>query len=195
MTAATTSFDLGPAAAAVKALIPGVRDEQLTGPTPCAETPVAQLLDHLLGLAVAFRLAAEKVTNEITASPPRASGDHLHPAWRTELPARLDALVAAWREPAAWVGDAQAGGATFPAPVMARFGLDELVLHGWDLARATGQPYAPDDAVVAACLPLFPEEQTGGVPGMFGPRVDVPADAPLLDRLVAASGRRPDWRP
>ena len=45
----------------------GVRDDQLTGPTPCTGTSVAAMLDHLLGLTTAFRMAAKKVRSEGTA--------------------------------------------------------------------------------------------------------------------------------
>jgi uncharacterized protein (TIGR03086 family) len=74
---------------------------------------------------------------------------------------------------------------------------DELVLHGWDLARATGQGYEPDEAALRAAYGLLEgaAEQAGEGRGMFGPVVAVERDAPLLDRAVGLSGRTPDWRP
>src|SRR3954468_15005871 len=104
----TTTFDLGPAADEVARVVSGVRDDQLADPTPCEGTPVAQLLDHLVGLTYAFRLAAEKSTGGVTSRAPRSSADHLDPAWRERLPEQLDALAAAWRDPAAWEGQAEA---------------------------------------------------------------------------------------
>ncbi len=195
MTDATARPDLGPTAAAVKAVVSGVRDEQLTDPTPCADTPVAQLLDHLVGLTYAFRLAAEKSTSGVTARAPVSSAEHLAADWRTRLPEQLDALAAAWRRPEAWEGDAEAGGVSLPAAVMGLVAINEVVIHGWDVARATGQPYQPDPAAVQACLSLFPDDEAEGSAGMFGPRVPVPADAPPLDRLIGASGRDPGWTP
>jgi uncharacterized protein (TIGR03086 family) len=195
MTDATARPDLGPTAAAVKAVVSGVRDEQLTDPTPCTDTPVAQLLDHLVGLTYAFRLSAEKSTGGVTAKAPVSSAEHLAADWRTRLPEQLDALAAAWRRPEAWEGDAEAGGVTLPAAVMGLVAINEVVIHGWDVARATGQPYQPDPAAVEACLGLFPDDEADGSAGMFGPRVPVPADAPPLDRLIGASGRDPGWTP
>ncbi len=185
--------DLEPAARRVAALLDGVPDSALDAPTPCAGTSVAGLLDHLLGLAEAFRAAAAKEPDPGVAS---TSANDLDPRWRTLLPRRLDALVAAWRDPAAGEGTASAGGVEMPAPEMAVVALDELVLHGWDLARATGQLYEPDPADVKAILRFL--EAFGspeGTPGLFGPAVPVPDDAPAFDRALGLGGRDPGWRP
>jgi uncharacterized protein (TIGR03086 family) len=191
----TARLDLGPTAEQIKTLVQGVRGEQLTGPTPCADTPVAQLLDHLVGLTLAFRLAAEKATGEFTASPPQSSADRLDPQWRTVLPQRLDELVAAWRQPDAWAGETQAGGVTLPASVMGAVALNELVVHGWDLARATGQAYRPDPAALAVSASMVQDAPAEGTPGMFGPPVPVPDDAPELDKVIGKTGRDPAWTP
>jgi uncharacterized protein (TIGR03086 family) len=187
-----TAPDLEPAARRVAALIDGIPDSALGAPTP-ADIPVAGLLDHFMGLTEAFRAAARKEPDP--GAPPEASAEHLDPRWRTVLPARLDALVAAWRDPAAVQGTASAGGVEMPAPDILIVALDELVLHGWDLARATGQPYEPDPADVTAILGFV--ESFGspeGTPGLFGPAVPVPDDAPAFDRALGLSGRDPAWR-
>lgn len=183
--------DLEPAARRLAALLDGVPDSALDDPTPSTDTTVATLLDHILGLAEGLRASALKEPTEA----PEASAEHLDPQWRTVLPPRLDALVAAWREPGAGEGTTSAGGLEFPAAEVALVTLDELVMHAWDLARATGQPYEPDPADVAAIMPFleaFGGEQ--GVPGLFGPAVPVPDDAPLFDRALGLSGRDPAWR-
>jgi uncharacterized protein (TIGR03086 family) len=75
--------------------------------------------------------------------------------------------------------------------------VDELVIHGWDLARATGQPYEPDPAALQLChgLLLAAADDPSRGDGIFGPVVPVPEDAPLLDRAVGLSGRDPGWTP
>ena len=191
----TTTLDLGPQAAEVARLAAGVRDDQLDAPTPCADTPVAALLDHLVGLSLAFRLAAEKRSEP---PPPAASADALVPDWRERLPRQLDELVAAWRAPEAWEGMTEVGGVTMPAPQIAVVGLDELLVHGWDLAAATGQEFRVADADAEACLGFVDQVNGGGrvsPPGLFGPAVPVPDDAPVLDRLLALTGRDPGWTP
>jgi uncharacterized protein (TIGR03086 family) len=84
---------------------------------------------------------------------------------------------------------------------------DDLVLHGWDLARATGQDDAmePEDverlwSITTAIPPeLMEKYRTPGAfgPGIevFGPEVEIPEDAPLQDRLLALIGRDPGWSP
>ena len=186
------TFDLGPATAATAGVVAGIRDEQLGDPTPCAGTPVTGLLSHLAGLAYAFRMAAEKTPVEGSAS---ADPAHLPVDWRTRIPADLDALAAAWRDPAAWEGMTAAGGVEMPGEVTAVVALDEVVVHGWDLAVATGQPYDVDPALADACREFAESFGDDRPPSLYGPVVPVPADAPALDRLLGATGRDPGWKP
>jgi len=194
-------LDLDPAADEVIRLLNGVTDDQLTGATPCADTSVGALLDHLMGLSLAFAWAARKSTpaaGESSGSGPGTpAAEHLDPGWRSVLPQRLGELTAAWRDPAAWQGMTEAGGVTMPAETIGTVALDELVLHGWDLARATGQPFRCDPASSAAVLAFTAAsaqpESTAGRDGLFGPVVDVPADAPALDRALGFAGRDPAW--
>jgi uncharacterized protein (TIGR03086 family) len=189
----TTTLDLAPQAAQVARLVAAVRDDQLDAPTPCADTPVAALLDHLVGLTLAFRLAAEK---QPQSAAPSAAAEALPADWRERLPRQLDELVAAWQVPAAWEGNVEVGGVTLPGPDMAVVALDELVVHGWDLAVATGQPYRVDEGDAQACRGFAAQVNGDGrqsPPGLFGPAVPVPADAPALDRLLGLTGRDPGW--
>jgi uncharacterized protein (TIGR03086 family) len=185
-------LDLGPQAAVVKEVVAGIGDDQLDAPTPCEGTPVGGLLDHLAGLAEAFRRAAEK---DPLPRPP-GIGDSSRPAedLRTRIPAQLDALAAAWRRPEAWEGMTEAGGVQMPAPVAAAVALNEVLVHGWDLAVATGQGYRADPVSVEACMTFVaPTADEPPQPGLFGPPVPVPDGAPPLDRLLGLTGRDPGW--
>jgi uncharacterized protein (TIGR03086 family) len=196
-------LDLEPAAREVIGLLDGVADHQLTDRTPCADTSVAALLDHLMGLSLAFTWAARKTTAAEdpggAAAPGRATAEQLDPAWRTELPRRLEELVAAWRDPAAWEGMTEAGGVTMTAEETGAVAVDELVLHGWDLARATGQPFHCDPASTEVVLAFTTEaarpEHAASRQGLFGPVVDVPEEAPAFDRALGLAGRDPAWAP
>ncbi|PKV88700.1 TIGR03086 family metal-binding protein [Streptomyces sp. TLI_146] len=186
--------DLGAAARAVAGLLAGVRDEQLAARTPCPKYSVRELLGHINGLTAAFTSAAAKKSGPETATDPGSVTPVLPEDWRTGLPGRLDALAEAWRAPTAWDGDTQAGGITFPAAIAGLVALDELVVHGWDLARATGQPYDPGAASLEAVHGFLDASRDEAVRApAFGPVVEVPADAPLLDRVAGLSGRDPGW--
>jgi uncharacterized protein (TIGR03086 family) len=93
----------------------------------------------------------------------------------------------------------KAGGVRMPAEQMGVVALDELVMHGWDLARATGQSFTCDaagaDAVLVFTRAAAQPGQEAGREGLFGPAVDVPEDAPALDRALGFAGRDPAWTP
>jgi uncharacterized protein (TIGR03086 family) len=185
-------LDLGPQARVVARLAEAVSDEQLADGTPCPEYAVRNLLGHLLGLSTAFRDAARKDLGATTDTPPTTSVPDVGPGWREELPKVLAELADAWRDPAAWTGMTRAGGVDLPGEVGGAVAVDELVIHGWDLARATGQAYEPDPAALAAAHAFLAgavDPVTGS--GIFGPVVPVPDDAPLLDRALGLSGRDP----
>lgn len=188
--------DLTSPAGAVTALLPAITDDQLPHPTPCERMDVGVLLVHLIGLSTAFTAAARKDLGAVTAAPPDPTHTPLPDDWRRQLPESLDGLVAAWREPAAWTGMTRAGGVDLPGDVCGLVAMDELVLHGWDLAQATGQRLEVDDATVRAAYDfLWPPQPQEQREGMFGPVVQLPDDAPLLDRLVGLGGRDPAWSP
>ncbi|MGW2558658.1 TIGR03086 family metal-binding protein [Streptomyces sp. NPDC001514] len=190
----TNHVDLGPVAADMARLAKGIDDAQLGDPTPCPAYAVRELLAHIVGLSTAFRDAARKDFGPTTGTDPGTVEWVLEDDWRTELPRLLDELVTAWRAPGAWDGDTQAGGVTLPAAIAGRVALNELLVHGWDLARATGQGYDPDEASLTVSYGLLkPAGDDPSRDGMFGPVVPVPDDAPLLDRVVGLSGRSPDW--
>ena len=70
----------------------------------------------------------------------------------------------------------------------------EMVLHGWDIAKATGQDYHCDGELAQALLDtvhaqgdMFRQYQG------FAAVVPVPADASTFDRALSLSGRDPDW--
>ncbi|MBF6211417.1 TIGR03086 family protein [Nocardia puris] len=186
-------FDLDTAADELAVVVAGIRDDQLDAATPCAGMTVGDLLDHVVGLTEAFRQAATKESVGNSASPPPGGRENLAPDWRTRIPAQLKALVAAWRETDAWEGDTEAGGVQADAGVMAMIALDELVIHGWDLARATGQDFTCADPDTTILFEFLRETPPEGTPGLFGPSVPIPSDAPLFDRVLGFTGREPSW--
>ncbi|MFP5019357.1 maleylpyruvate isomerase N-terminal domain-containing protein [Pseudonocardia phyllosphaerae] len=163
-------LDLTPACAALADRVEAVGDHELGLPTPCAGWAVRDLLAHL----------------DLVAG-----GDGRPVEDRTDLAVRLRTVPAAWADPAAWEG--ASGDPELPNATWGRIALTEAVVHGWDLAVARGEAFELPDETLRACLehveefvPAAPLSELWG----RGPQ-PVGAAAGVLDRIVAATGRRP----
>jgi uncharacterized protein (TIGR03086 family) len=194
-----TDVDLRPAAERLADLVSGVPEELLDRPTPCPAYSLGDLLDHVAGLSLAFTAAATKSGGEAASHRPTPDASRLGDDWRTRIPRELAALAEAWRDPEAWTGMTKAGGIDMPGEVAGLVALDEVVIHAWDVARASGQAYDPDatsvDAVRGFVEQFAAPGQEAMREGLFGPAVEVPDDAPLLDRVIGLAGRDPAWSP
>ncbi len=131
-------IDMTSAAARTAALLDGVRDDQLDGPTPCEQLSLGELVAHVGGLGVAFAAAARKDLGELTDTPPGDGGYQLDQDWRSRYPRELAALAEAWRDAEAWLGMTRIGGTDLPGEVAGSVALTEVVIHGWDIARCHG---------------------------------------------------------
>ena len=191
--------DLSPATDRMKQLIARVSPDQLDAPTPCPDYRVGDLIDHIGGLTLAFTNAAQKGGGEMAEGTGTGDAALLAADWRERIPTDLDRLAGSWGDPSAWSGMTRVGGIDLPGEIAGAVALDELVLHGWDLARATGQDYVATDAEIDACLafvaPTAEPGQEASREGVFGPVVPVAANAPAIDRLVGLAGRDPQWSP
>ena len=177
--------DFFPATAAAARVVALVTDEHLDLPTPCEAWPVRSLLEHMATFSAHFTAVARR--EELTGEPP-ASG--LPDGWRELLAESLADLSDAWRRPEAWEGQDEAGGVTMPRAALGVVALDEVVLHGWDLATAIGAPFTVTPEDVEVCLP-FAEEFSGMPGGPFGTPLPDAKEATGLDRLLKLSGRDP----
>ena len=173
-------------------LVLHITDDDLTKPTPCEAYTVGDLLNHVAGAALAFRAAAVK---QPLGAPPPGDAAHLAPDWRTRVPADLRAAAEAWLDADAWLGMTAVGGVDLPGEVAAMVALDEFIIHGWDLAKATDQPAAYDGPELEAIHQTVLQFRQAGLEGIFGPEVRVDDGAPLFDRVLGITGRDPEWRP
>lgn len=189
-------IDLEPATTLLTGLVEGVGDDQLGARTPCTETSLGALLDHVDGLSLAFTLAATKSPLPDGSPGPSADASRLGDGWRARIADRLAALAAAWGDEATWTGMTRVGGLDLPAEVAGVVALDEVIVHGWDIAVASGQPFSAEPELVQAAYGFVQPtaaQSPQGTPGLFGPPVAVPDDAPLFDRLLGLTGRDPRW--
>jgi len=172
---------IAPTAAPTLEVIRGIRDDQLTALTPCTEFDVRGLLDHLRYWAPSLAGAGRK--------------EIVEPGTSDDLEKALADLVEAWSAPAAWEGVTRLGEPMdLPASMIGGMVLGEVVVHGWDLAKATGQPVSwPDDVLQFLVSDVAGVAEQGRRMGLFGPEVAVPAEARAIDRIVGLTGRDPAW--
>ncbi|MFI0714421.1 TIGR03086 family metal-binding protein [Streptomyces inhibens] len=170
--------------------VAAVRADQLDGPTPCTDYTVRQLSNHLIAIlrrvAVIGRggdpLSVPAIADDV------ADGDRVR-----EWAAAARDVEAVWSDPAILRRPLCLPFGTLPGAAAAVVYITEFTLHTWDLATATGQHPSWDPGVLAVSLTAMrravPAEPRGGqVP--FAAVVDVAADAPDIDRLVAWYGRK-----
>jgi uncharacterized protein (TIGR03086 family) len=188
----TAQLDLQPAGLRLIRLVEAIPDDALGRPTPCARYTVGDLLDHVGGAALAFTGAAQKRPLERAAA---GDGSRLGADWRSRIPTDIVALIEAWQDPEAWTGMTRAGGVDLPGELAGVVALDEILIHGWDLAKATGLPAGYDGPGLEAVYATVQHFRAAGIEGLFGPEIPAPDDAPLLDRILCLAGRRPDWEP
>jgi uncharacterized protein (TIGR03086 family) len=175
----------------LRPVVEGVPDDAMSAPTPCPEWDVRALANHMLGTVEAMRRvgAGEALDDD---DPWGTAGDHLSEGWRNDLGERLDRFADAWDDPAAYEGEAMGG--KVPKQMIGLMAFTEALLHGWDLARASGQDVAYDDAVVGAALAAMGQiGEMGRQQGAFGPLVELPDGASALDQVLAQAGRDPGW--
>ena len=179
-------------------LLEAVPTDAMGAPTPCPDLSLGALIDHVGGFAKVFAASARKEVGERTAQPPDPRADNLEPGWRARIGADLSVLADAWDAPDAWQGMTQAGGQDLPGAMAGRIALDELVVHGWDIAQATGQPFSCDAATlgeVESTVQQVRDGNAGDIPGLFGPVTTIAGDAGALERVLSLTGRDAGWSP
>jgi uncharacterized protein (TIGR03086 family) len=194
------TVDLMPAAQRLADLVARVRDDELGQPTPLPAYTLGDLIEHVGVMALAFAAAASKdLGSSYVRQAPAGDASRLGADWRTRIPRQLVELGQAWREPGAWTGMTKIADMDAPGEMVALTAADELAVHGWDVARATGQSYTCDPEVLDAArrflIQFASPDAPAGPDVPFGPSRPVPADAPLLDRVLALAGRDSAWLP
>ena len=175
-------------------LIGGIRPDQASLPTPCAEWDVRALVRHLVRQDLRNFVIAAKGENADWGAPTDELGDD----WAGDFREGARELIETWRNADLERPVPMPGGRTAPLRSRADHQITELAVHGWDLARATGQnrelaPELAEHALAWARGMLRPEFR--GPDKAFGMEVRVDDDAPVYDRLAGWFGRDPSWRP
>jgi uncharacterized protein (TIGR03086 family) len=170
-----------------RAILGGVNRDQLAASTPCASWKVSQLVDHVVGGQYFF---AAMVNGEKPGEPREfAGGDFV-----SEFEQGSKANLAAFQADGAMDKIVHLPFGDMPGAAFVGIAATDTFVHGWDLARATGQPTDLEPQLAAALLAgakqAIPESFRGpDGQAPFGPALTAPAGASNADQLAAFLGR------
>jgi uncharacterized protein (TIGR03086 family) len=161
--------------------------DQLSIQSACSEWDLRALLNHAFGAGWMFTLVNQGQTlgedsGDVVGDDPAAAC--------AELAA---ANVASWKAAGGLEGERTYPFGTFPAEMALVINVGEILIHAWDVAKATGQDATIDPEAAELLYGLY-----GNMPldmyreyGAFGPEVQVPESAPIADRLLGLLGFQP----
>jgi uncharacterized protein (TIGR03086 family) len=188
------SAEMATASAEAARVVGNVPQKALDAPTPCGDWDLRTLLNHTIlwtSYSAERRAHGESVAEDLMKKDFTAD-----PGFREDYARQISKAVQAWSAPEAWAGTRNVMGDATPAADVGAMLLMETALHGWDVARATGQEFATDEQtaraledIVQAQAELFRKYQG------FADAVEPPENATAFERALTLSGRDPNWKP
>ena len=181
------------AVAQTETVVAAVTPEQLTLPTPCPEYDVRALLSHITGGLTRAALVGEGDPGAL-ARPAMAEGVP-DDGWPAAYRAAADRASAAWADDAKLDTLFEVPWGKIPGRFVIAGYIQEILTHGWDLAKATGQETERDPELalfaLAGAKRILPPDIRAAADIPFGPVIDVPPDATPYTQLAAWLGRHP----
>jgi uncharacterized protein (TIGR03086 family) len=165
---------------ACRAVLQRLTEEDLSRPTPCAEYTVGDVGQHLVrSMVLLASVAGQQIDTPATGTPD------------TTVAATAEAALAAWRH-RGLDGSVAVGRSVLPASLAVEIIPLELLVHGWDIAHATGHDIDVTPEVAAYVLDRARKLITGDKRGRsFAAEVPAGAEATVLQQLIAFTGRAP----
>ncbi|HEX4017000.1 MAG TPA: TIGR03086 family metal-binding protein [Frankiaceae bacterium] len=197
-TSETATADLARAANSTMEVLKRVRAEQMAAPTPCASWDVHALINHFVGSArfwAALFEGKDDAPAPDSASEDYPSADYAAGDFVAAYEESIRIACAAFTADGALERTVRLGPDELPGAVVLGFATTDQFTHGWDLARAIGQPADDLDPELAERLlaqaRMAVTDSYRGVDGVavFGPERPAPAEASPADRLAAFLGR------
>ncbi len=170
-------------------VVAGISPDQFGDPTPCTEWNVEKVLDHLIGGLMTFAAGDTAGGSDAIGGSGHAASGHVE-AYRKAA----DDALATFQAPGALEGPLHFPWGDTPGAMALGLALADATVHGWDLATATGQKYEIDTDIAESVLGVVSMmEPKGEWPrgDNFKAPVEIPADAPAADQLIAYLGRQP----
>jgi uncharacterized protein (TIGR03086 family) len=178
------------ALARTSAVVAGTRREQLSNTTPCTDWDVRALLNHIISGCIAFAAGGAGRRVEMSDSTDHVGEDHVGSYER----AAQDAL-GPFRATGALEREFSLPWGNTPGSTALGLALADAVVHGWDLARATGQDITIDDDIAEAVYATTSRMMAPKGPyprgASFKDPVEIGDEAPPADKLLAYLGRHP----
>lgn len=168
----------------VQSLIENTKTEQFSLPTPCPEFDTGAMLGHLVTVVERNRVAGEGGSAlSVPLVTPEVPGDD----WALAFGDSVEKMLSVWSDDGLLDTMVTVPWGTMPGRAVLWGYLDEALVHGWDLAVATGQdpegPAGASELTLAVFKQVLPADQRGDdVP--FGPPVDPAPDAGPTERLA-----------
>jgi uncharacterized protein (TIGR03086 family) len=177
------------ALASTRAYVAGVEAGQWHDTTPCPEYDVRTLVNHLV--SGNFWVAPLVAGSTIADVGDKLDGDVLGDDPLATYEQSAGEAAAAFSAPGAMEASVAVSYGPVPGEIYAGHRFIDVLIHGWDLAKATGQGTALDPELVEGCLQVVePQADLLKGSGMFATDVEVPPDADPQTRLLALLGRR-----
>ena len=163
--------------------IAGAKPDQMEGSTPCNEWDVKALMDHIIGGAAYFSAA---LLGEEPKGPPEANSPaEAYDVLAAKVVEAANTPGSLERKTQSPVGEMSGGEFLFGAFM-------DTVVHGWDLAKATGQDTTLNGEHVEIIYQAFAPGMDGlRENGLIGPEVEIPEDASTQDKMLGMMGRNP----
>ena len=171
---------------ALTSIVGGVTEAQLSSNTPCSEWTVQALINHNLGV--------QGFMNSVLSKATPASGDVNGPLPPEGAEAAFKAITGTTLATLRSVNleePLETPFGTMPGGQLIMVGITDMIVHKWDLAKATGQDETIDSSLAEVGLQVLGNVLSGGRGDNFAPEVTVPGGASAMDRLLGLSGRTP----
>lgn len=171
-------------------VVHNTKPDQLRDPTPCTEWDVRALLNHIVGGCEAIVVGASG-----KEMPSFDEGDHLGDDYIGAFDRASKATLEVWRDPESFNKTFKSPWGETHGSILFGLALADAVVHGWDLAQATGQEIKIEEETAEAIYTMTSTmlEPKGSFPrgDTFADPVDMPDDARARDRALAYLGRDP----
>lgn len=171
-------------------ILSGIKADQAGASTPCTEWTVAALANHNIMIA---QFTGGILSGQDAGVNPFAPGDELpSEGAAAAFEAITNSNLVALKMAGVLEKEVETPFGRMPVGNFLMIPMADIVVHKWDLAKATGQDSSLDSNLAEVCIQcLTPAVAGGREMGFFGNEVSIPGSGSVQDRLLGLTGRTP----